>query len=207
VAEGASRAEAKFGRLSSSDCQRGRRSRVTYSRPYDTHVHNDHLLDIHDTAGTLDFAEVRGVVWSGRSHSFNWTKAASALFTDEHKAYDGLDADFAFKQMYHSRGGYVSGDVYTNGIENYWSLLKRSLKGRQIHVSPDHLHRYVTDHTFAYNNHGTDDLGRMRLATAGANGAASPWRSSAIPRMVTVHLVGFVLPHLAQFPHQVSRCV
>jgi len=53
----------------------------------------------------------------------------------------------------------VSGDVHTNGIENYWSLLERSLKGRQIHVSPDHLHRYVTDPTFAYNNRGTDDLG------------------------------------------------
>lgn len=105
MAEGASRAEAKFGRLSSSDCQRGRRSRVIYSRPFDPDVHNDHLLDIHDAAGALDFAEVCGVVWSGRSHSFNSTKGASALFTDEHKAYDGLDADFAFRQINHSRGG------------------------------------------------------------------------------------------------------
>lgn len=61
------------------------------------------------------------------------------MFTDTHKSYEGLDQDFAVKQVNHSRGEYVSGIVHTNGIENFWSLLKRSIKGSQIHVSPDHL--------------------------------------------------------------------
>ena len=65
-------------------------------------------------------------------------------------------------QVNHAKGEYVSGDVHTNGIENYWSLLKRSIKGTQIHVSPDHLDRYVTERTFAYNHRDADDLGRMR---------------------------------------------
>lgn len=71
--------------------------------------------------------------------------------------------------------------MHTNGIENYWSLLKRSLKGRQIHVSPGQLHRYVSERTFADNNRGTDDLGRMRLASAGANGRPLTWAQLSDP--------------------------
>lgn len=106
---------------------------------------------------------------------YKWVEPGSALFTDTASAYNGLEADYAVKQVNHNRGEYVSGTVHTNGIENYWSLLKRSIKGTQIHVSPDHLHRYVTERTFAYNNRETDDLGRMRTATSGAAGRRLTW--------------------------------
>jgi transposase-like protein len=97
---------------------------------------------------------------------YEWVEPGSALFTDVHRGYNGLEAAYAIKQVNHARGEYVSGDVHTNGIENFWSLLKRSLKGSQIHVSPEHLGRYVTERTFAYNHRQSDDLGRMRAAVA-----------------------------------------
>jgi hypothetical protein len=49
--------------------------------------------------------------------------------------------DYAVKQVNHSKGEYVSGIVHTNGIENFWSGVKRGIKGTQIHVSPEHLQR------------------------------------------------------------------
>ena len=66
-----------------------------------------------------------------QEHIYQWVEPGSALFTDEHASYKGLEEDFAIKQVNHARGEYVSGDVHTNGIENFWSLLKRSIKGTQ----------------------------------------------------------------------------
>ncbi len=108
------------------------------------------------------------------------------MFTDTHKGYNGLDACYAVKQVNHwpssrrrgilgSKGEYVSGDVHTNGIETFWSLLKRSIQGSQIHISPEHLQRYVTERAFAYNYRETDDLGRMRAATSGVVGRRLTW--------------------------------
>jgi transposase-like protein len=70
-----------------------------------------------------------------QEHIYEWVEPGSALFTDEHASYKGLEEDFAIKQVNHRIGEYVSGDVHTNGIENFWSLLKRSIKGTQIHVA------------------------------------------------------------------------
>ena len=52
----------------------------------------------------------------------------------------------------------MRGEVHTNGIENFWSLLKRAIKGTQVHVHPVHTHRYVIERVFSYNNRLTDDL-------------------------------------------------
>ena len=57
--------------------------------------------------------------------------------------------------------------VHTNGIENFWALLKRSIKGSQVHVDPVHLHRYVIERVFSYNYREAGELGRMQLAMAG----------------------------------------
>jgi transposase-like protein len=110
-----------------------------------------------------------------QANIYDWVELGSNLFLDTAAAYKGLDAHFVVKQVNHSRGEYVAGDVHTNGIENFWSLLKRAIKGTQIHVSPEHLQRYVNERTFAYNNRSTDDLGRMRVVTAGANGRRLTW--------------------------------
>lgn len=126
--------------------------------------------------GTVTAAVITGTDTNAiQEHIYEWVEPASALFTDTHKSYIGLEEDFAVKQVNHNRGEYVSGIVHTNGIENYWSLLKRSIKGSQIHVSAAHLDRYVTERTFAYNNRLGDDLGRMRAATAGVAGHRLTW--------------------------------
>jgi hypothetical protein len=53
--------------------------------------------------------------------------------------------------------GYVDGQVHVNGIENFWSLLKRSLKGTYVAVEPFHLERYVDEQVFRFNNRATRD--------------------------------------------------
>jgi hypothetical protein len=52
---------------------------------------------------------------------------------------------------------YVKGRVHTNGLENFWSLLKRGLKGTYVAVEPFHLERYIDEQAFRYNNRGTKD--------------------------------------------------
>jgi hypothetical protein len=52
---------------------------------------------------------------------------------------------------------YVRGQVHTQGIENFWSLLKRGLKGTYVAVEPFHLHRYADEQAFRYNNRATKD--------------------------------------------------
>jgi hypothetical protein len=70
---------------------------------------------------------------------------------------------------------YVRGRVHTNGMENFWSLLKRGLKGTYVAVEPFHLERYVDEQVFRYNNRSTkenpiDDQDRLDLAMFGAIG-------------------------------------
>ena len=48
---------------------------------------------------------------------------------------------------------FVRGEIHVNGMENFWTYLKRALKGTQTHVNPEHLHRYVQERVFAYNNY------------------------------------------------------
>jgi transposase-like protein len=99
----------------------------------------------------------------------------SAIYTDESVLYRRVGHSFAHKTVNHSME-YVSGDVWTNGIENFWSILKRSIKGTQIHVDPAHLNRYVTERTFAYNYRDNADIERMRFATAGAAEKRLTWK-------------------------------
>jgi transposase-like protein len=114
-----------------------------------------------------DAATLQGTVRS-------WVEPGSSVFTDQHVSYRGLDDDYSHKTVDHSRE-YVSGIVHTNGIENFWSLLKRAIKGTQVHVDPAHLGRYVTERTFAYNHREDTDLTRLRVAMAGADGHRLTW--------------------------------
>lgn len=56
---------------------------------------------------------------------------------------------------------YANGQVHTNGIENFWSLLKRSVKGTYVSVEPEHLTRYVDEQAFRFNNRKGQDAGRF----------------------------------------------
>jgi transposase-like protein len=101
-------------------------------------------------------------------------KYGSKVYTDSAVQYDNLRAKYVHDVVNHATE-YVRGQVHTNGMENFWSLLKRSLHGTYIAVEPFHLERYVDEQVFRYNNRPTkenpiDDRDRFDLAMYGIVG-------------------------------------
>ena len=84
----------------------------------------------------------------------------SALYTDALKSYDGLD-EYTHKVVDHAEA-YVDGAVHTNRLENFWSLLKRSIKGTYVSVEPFHLFRYLDEQSFRYNERKLTDSERFQ---------------------------------------------
>ena len=80
----------------------------------------------------------------------------SRIYTDKAVAYENLQLKYIHEVVDHARK-YVQGQVHTNGLENFWSLLKRSLKGTYVAVEPYHLEKYVDEQVFRYNNRSTKD--------------------------------------------------
>src|ERR1039458_3974455 len=78
-------------------------------------------------------------------------EAGAAIFTDALPSYDGLSEEFKHEVINHAVE-YVNGNIHTNTMENFWSLLKRSLKGTYVSVEPYHLFRYLDEQAFRYNN-------------------------------------------------------
>ena len=89
--------------------------------------------------------------------------AGSALFSDELLSYDGLEALYAHEVITHAVQ-YVDGNVHTNGMENFWSLLKRCLGGTYVSVEPFHLFRYLDEQAYRFNERAGKDFGRFRRA-------------------------------------------
>src|ERR1700677_543875 len=96
-------------------------------------------------------------------------EAGSEVFTDELASYTGLDADYVHEFVNHAER-YVEGNVHTNGIENFWSLLKRSLKGTYVSVEPFHLFRSLDEQAFRYNSRKGNDAARFVQALNGVTG-------------------------------------
>ena len=86
----------------------------------------------------------------------NQVAHGSTLYTDQAQAYDGMAAKYAHEVVNHLEQ-YVNGRVHTNGLENFWSLLKRGLHGTYVAVEPFHLFRYVDEQAFRYNHRKSDD--------------------------------------------------
>jgi transposase-like protein len=80
-------------------------------------------------------------------------QAGAALYSDALQSYDGLESEYAHKVVNHAVQ-YVDGQVHTNGLENFWSLLKRGTNGTYISVEPFHLFRYLDEQVFRFNNRG-----------------------------------------------------
>jgi len=96
-------------------------------------------------------------------------KAGSAIYSDNFASYDRLNSlGFRHAVVDHAEK-YVDGQVHTNGLENFWSLVKRGLKGTYISAEPFHLFRYLDEQVFRYNNRGSkenpvNDGDRFQLA-------------------------------------------
>lgn len=80
----------------------------------------------------------------------------ASIFTDALKSYDGLSTDYVHQVIDHAEK-YVDGQIHTNGCENFWSLLKRALKGTYVSVEPFHLFRYVDEEAFRFNTRKAND--------------------------------------------------
>jgi len=90
-------------------------------------------------------------------------KTDSWFFTDANSAYVMAGDHFRHDFVDHAVQ-YVDGVVHTNGMENYWSLLKRTIKGTYVSVEPFHLHRYLDEQAFRFNERKGTDKERFRIA-------------------------------------------
>jgi transposase-like protein len=112
-------------------------------------------------------AALKGVI---RDH----VDRSARIMTDAYPSYRGLHHEFATHEVInHQDFEYVRGDVHTNTAENFFAILKRGVNGTYHHISEAHLHRYLSEFDFRYNNreaNGIDDAERTRRAIAGAEG-------------------------------------
>lgn len=95
-------------------------------------------------------------------------EAGSALYTDSLKSYEGLD-EFEHQVVDHAVE-YVRGKVHTNGLENFWSLVKRGLNGTYVSVEPFHLFRYLDEQAYRFNHRKLTDGERFSIAVSGIVG-------------------------------------
>src|SRR5580698_8299940 len=105
-------------------------------------------------------------------------EAGSALYTDFLLSYEGLEGQYAHKVVDHAVE-YVNGNVHTNGLENYWALLKRSISGTYVSVEPFHLFRYLDEQSYRYNNRtDMNDFDRFKLAASQIVGKRLTWNEA-----------------------------
>jgi transposase-like protein len=96
-------------------------------------------------------------------------EAGAALYTDALLSYEGLEGDYAHQVIDHAVK-YVDGNVHTNGLENFWSLLKRTIAGTYVSVEPFHLFRYLDEQAYRFNNRKMTDAERFDMAVKGIVG-------------------------------------
>ena len=111
-----------------------------------------------DTTSETLHAEIKKAVETG-----------TTIYTDTHSGYGGLEKDYLHEVVNHAIE-YVRDKVHTNGMENFWSLLKRSIKGTYVSVTPPHLDRYVDEQAFRFNERKKDDGTRFRVVVSSVMG-------------------------------------
>lgn len=89
----------------------------------------------------------------------------SRVYTDALPSYEKMPDEFFHKMVDHAEK-YVDGQVHTNGLENFWSLLKRTIRGTYVSVEPFHLFRYLDEQAFRFNNRKLSDAARFALTAA-----------------------------------------
>ncbi len=97
------------------------------------------------------------------------------VFTDSHTGYGDLWLRYQHEAVDHSVE-YVRGQVHTNGLENFWSLFKRTVKGTYVSVAPFHLQRYVDEQVMRFNARKTDDSDRFASVMGRVAGRRLTWR-------------------------------
>jgi len=91
------------------------------------------------------------------------------VYTDAYVSYNNLESQYIHSVINHAET-YVQGNVHTNGIENFWSLLKRMIRGTYVSVEPFHLFRYLDEQSFRFNTRKGTDADRFVKAAAALTG-------------------------------------
>ncbi len=102
-------------------------------------------------------------------------ESGAEVHTDELKSYEGLPAEYIHNVVNHAET-YVNGHVSTNGIENFWSLLKRSIEGTYTSCEAFHLFRYLDEQCFRFNTRKLDDVERFEKAMGKVEGKRLTYR-------------------------------
>lgn len=97
-------------------------------------------------------------------------KAGSEVMTDEWTSYSRLHKIYKHKIVRHGKGEYVKDDCHTNGLENFWSHLKRSVIGIYHHVSRRHINKYLNEFAFRFNTRGLNDYDRFAILLGNCEG-------------------------------------
>lgn len=106
----------------------------------------------------------------------NNVESGSEVMTDTLGAYTGLRDRYTHETVNHAAEEYVRGKVHTNSIENFWSLLKRTLGGTYVSVEPFHLQRYLAEQAFRFNERKGTDGERFRKLASSINGLRLTWK-------------------------------
>ena len=106
-------------------------------------------------------------------------KLGTKIYTDDALTYHTLPNHETVK---HSVGEYVRGKAHTNGVESFWSMLKRAHTGVFHKISPKHLDRYVREFAGKHNLRQLDTLDQMRRAGSGADRIVGAIRFRSAPR-------------------------
>lgn len=97
-------------------------------------------------------------------------KPGATIMTDEWSSYRGLNKVYNHKFVTHSKGQYVKNDCYTNTLEGYWAIIKRSIMGSYYNISKKHLNRYCKEFDFRYNTRNDSIKTKIELTLANAQG-------------------------------------
>lgn len=152
----------------------GRRANMHKKRQAQIRSGHNHMAAVHgmlerkrgDKHSTIRLAHIPNTRTRGMDERIRANvEPGSNLYTDALATYRNLGKrgwgdDYTHAAVDHAIA-YVDGQVHTNGLENFWSLLKRSIKGTYVSVDPFHLFRYLDEQAYRFNNRGLNDLGRF----------------------------------------------
>lgn len=170
--------ETYVGGLAKNMHARERKHRITSGGPGD---HKMPVMGIlQRTDGTIPSRVMARVIRNASAKTVHalvrqHVEPGSALMTDAARAYLGLSADYIHQSVNHA-DEYVRGNVHSNGIENFWSLLKRSVKGTYVSVDPMHLQAYVGEQVFRFNERKGTDLTRFQSVLGSVGGKRLTWK-------------------------------
>lgn len=131
------------------------------------------LLERHGKVKTSVLSDTQWQTLTSKIHEH--VSRGSHLFTDAWVGYNRLAGDYVHSVIDHAEA-YVKENVHTNGLENYWSLLKRGIRGTYVSVEPFHLFRYLDEQAFRFNNReALNDRDRFDLAVSQIIGKRLTW--------------------------------